>query len=131
MGFVLLIVSFLDLLGEIKKKRFLRNLEDTGNLPVVVPDNQSHLFDSHQNNVNERYFGYDLDRIQEFESWSAEEKREILQYLQKRQLAEMDRNRLSGIWWLFISLFRHAYTSAEHRNHSKADDKMADTRAHS
>lgn len=54
---ILLLLSLLDLLGEINKKRLL-------------------------------------------ESSSSEQQTQFLHYLQKKQLAQMDRSRLSGILWL-------------------------------
>jgi hypothetical protein len=121
LGILLLLVSFLELLGEIKKKRLLQALDEVGELPILLPGTDSHFTDVQH--LKSR------DLIDVFESCSNEQKTSLLQYLQKQQLAEMDRTRLSGIWWLIISLFRHAYTSAEHRHPRPAKEKLVNSQS--
>ena len=121
LGILLLLVSFLELLGEIKKKRLLQTLNEGDKLPFLLPDNPSHLPDIQHLKSS--------DLIEVFESCSNEQKTLLLQHLQKQQLAEMDRTHLSGIWWLIISLFRHAYTAAEHRHPRPSKEKLVNSRA--
>ena len=123
LGILLLLVSFLELLGEIKKKRLLRTLKEGGDLPIFFPDIPSTTTGSQRKTIDSTQL-YKHDIIQQFESSTAEQKTEFLHYLQKKKLAEMDLTHLSGIWWLLISVFRHFYAGAKHQHPHPAEKKV-------
>ncbi len=127
LGILLVLVSTLELLGEINKKRILRRVQRASLKDAIWESSCARFLPLEKTGrhyiFDERSFKITLlkesteeafTKLRLYESWSEHDRQELMLYLQRRQLAQMDFNQLSSVWWLLVTWFERALGKIEH-----------------